>query len=88
MPDLPANSSSAPAAADPWESDTLLREARAKAQRLIDSLMAQSRDMDRFAATLAPDRVEAGRRAFADAIESTRLTLAGIDRALELSRSD
>ena len=60
----------------------LLRDARAKAERLIAGLVAQAQDLDRFAHQLAPDKLAQGQRAFASAIESARRTLDGIDQAL------
>jgi hypothetical protein len=64
----------------------LLGDAKSKAQKLIDQLVAQQQDLDRFASTrqivLAPDKLAAGQQAFARAIESTRRTLEGIDKAL------
>ena len=66
--------------------EQLLRDARAKAERLVADLVAQQRDLDRFASrpqvVLAPEKVAQGRAAFEDAIESARRTVAGIDRAL------
>ena len=60
----------------------LLRDARAKAAKLMANLIAQRDDLARFAAQIAPDKRDAGQRAFANAIESTRRTLEGIDQAL------
>jgi hypothetical protein len=64
----------------------LLRDAQSKARRLIDQLVAQQQDLDRFASSqqvvLAPEKLAAGQKAFARAIESTRRTVEGIDRAL------
>jgi hypothetical protein len=65
----------------------LLRDARAKAQKLIAQLLAQQEDLDRFSSqqqiVLSPEQLAQGKQAFAQAIESTRKTLQGIDAALE-----
>ncbi|HEY7119834.1 MAG TPA: hypothetical protein VH475_24805 [Tepidisphaeraceae bacterium] len=66
----------------PSEDDQLLRDARAKAQKLLAGLIAQCHDLDRFAGQLAPDRLAQGQQAFANAIDSARRTLDGIDQAL------
>jgi hypothetical protein len=63
----------------------LLRDARAKAERLVAGLLAQSRDMDRFADRLAPEKLAEGRAAFARAIESARRTVEQIDLALRVA---
>ena len=60
----------------------LLRDARAKAEKLIAGLVAQSQDLDRFARQLAPDKLARGHQAFADAIDSARRTLDHLDQAL------
>ena len=60
----------------------LLRDARAKAEKLIAGLVAQAQDLDRFARSLAPDKLARGHQAFADAIASARQTLDNIDQAL------
>jgi ABC-type transporter Mla subunit MlaD len=67
----------------PSSDDTqLLTDARAKAKNLLDALIAQRQDLDRFADHLAPDKLAQGRQAFANAIESARQALDGIDQAL------
>jgi hypothetical protein len=66
----------------PADESQLLRDARAKAERLMANLIAQRDDLARFAAQIDPDKHVAGQRAFANAIESTRKTLEGIDQAL------
>jgi ABC-type transporter Mla subunit MlaD len=60
----------------------LLRDARAKAEKLLAGLVAQSSDLDRFARQVAPDKIARGHQAFADAIASARRTLDNIDQAL------
>jgi ABC-type transporter Mla subunit MlaD len=60
----------------------LVRDARAKAEKVIAGLVAQAQDLDRFARQLAPDKLARGRQAFADAIASARRTLQGIDDAI------
>jgi hypothetical protein len=65
----------------------LLRDARAKAAKLMANLIAQRDDLARFEPQIAPDKRAAGQRAFANAIESTRKTLEGIDQALRLATS-
>jgi hypothetical protein len=64
----------------------LLRDARAKAEKLVTDLVAQQQDLDRFATgrqiAIAPDRLAPGRQAIARAIDSTRRTIEGIDQAL------
>jgi hypothetical protein len=62
--------------------DQLLRDAKAKAEKLIASLIAQRDDLDRFTGHIAPEKIAQGRKAFADAIGSTRKTLDGIEKAL------
>ena len=61
----------------------VLRDARAKAAKLFADLTARSRDLDRFAGQLAPEKIEPGRRAFADAVESTRTVIERLDAALK-----
>lgn len=61
--------------------------AKAKAEKLIATLIAQSTDLDRFASQLAPEKLDTGRRAFADAIGSTQKTLAQIEQALSTGSS-
>jgi hypothetical protein len=70
------------ASADPSHDAQLLRDARAKAEKLLAGLVAQAQDLDRFARQLAPDKLAQGREAFANAIASARRTLDGIDQAL------
>src|SRR5687767_12445060 len=65
----------------------LLRDARAKAEKLIAGLVAQAQDLDRFARQIAPDKLAQGQQAFASAIESARRTLDGIDQALAVTPS-
>ncbi|MDB5320539.1 MAG: hypothetical protein JWN40_2170 [Phycisphaerales bacterium] len=65
----------------------LLRDARAKAARLMANLIAQRDDLARFAPQIAPDKRAQGQLAFANAIESTRKTLEGIDQALRHTTS-
>ena len=65
----------------------LLRDARAKAEKLIAGLVAQAQDLDRFARQLDPDKLAQGQQAFACAIESARRTLDGIDQALAVTTS-
>jgi hypothetical protein len=59
-----------------------LRDARAKAEKVIAGLVAQAQDLDRFARQLAPDKLARGHQAFADAIASARRTLDRLDHAL------
>jgi hypothetical protein len=63
----------------------LLRDARAKANKLLEGMIAQSLDLERStgAAQLASDRRAAGEAAFARAIEATRKTIEQLDRALK-----
>jgi ABC-type transporter Mla subunit MlaD len=67
---------------DPSPDAQLLRDARAKAEKLLAGLVAQSHDLDRFARQLAPDKLARGHQAFAEAIDSARRTLDNIDQAL------
>ncbi len=60
----------------------LLRDAQAKAQKLMDRLIAQRDDLGRSGLSLAPDRLARGKAAFAEAIQSTQKTLHGIEHAL------
>jgi uncharacterized protein YukE len=66
----------------PFDEDALLREAKAKAEKLIADLISQRDNLDRFAPRLAPEKFVRGQAAFASAIESTRRTLEGIEQAL------
>ena len=68
------------------DQDRLLRDAKAKAEKLIASLIAQQDDLDRFAAHVDPDKFAQGKKAFAEAIGSTRKTLDGIENALRTRR--
>jgi len=65
----------------------LLRQARAKASKLLDNLIAQRDDLERAALRLASDQQELGRQAFESAIASARRTLEGIDGALRCATS-
>ncbi len=65
-----------------FDDEALLRDAKAKAEKLMADLIAQRDNLDRFAPQLAPEKLVRGQAAFANAIESTRRTLAGIDQAL------
>jgi ABC-type transporter Mla subunit MlaD len=65
-----------------WEKEKLLREAKAKAEKIIASLIAQQQDLDRFATQIAPEKLAQGQKAFADAIGSTVKTVHEIDQAL------
>jgi len=71
--------------ADPSPDAQLLRDARAKAEKLLAGLLAQAQDLDRFARQVAPDKLAGGREAFANAIASARRTVDGLDRALAAS---
>jgi hypothetical protein len=71
----------------PTPESQLLRDARAKAVALMNNLIAQRDDLARFAPQIAPDKQAAGQQAFANAIESTRRALEGIDQALSLTAS-
>ena len=66
--------------------EQLLRDARAKAQKLVTDLVAQQQDLDRFASgrqiAIAPDKLAPGQQAMARAIDSARRTIEGIDQAL------
>ena len=68
----------------------LLRDARAKAQKLLAQLLAQQEDLARHASgprvALAPEKLASGQQAFDRAIESTRRTLRHIDEALQTAR--
>jgi hypothetical protein len=66
----------------PRDEEKLLRDAKATAERLMAGLIAQSRDLDRFAGQIAPDKFAEGQQAFSHAIESTRKTLEGIEVVL------
>jgi ABC-type transporter Mla subunit MlaD len=74
---------------DPWNEEQLLRDAKAKAERLIADLTAQLDDLERFPGqiSLAPEKLAQGRQAFANAIRSARDTLENIDHALNLARA-
>jgi hypothetical protein len=65
-----------------WDEENLLRQAKAKAEKLIASLIAQQQDLDRFATQIGQDKLAQGQKAFADAIGSAQKTLEGIDKAL------
>ena len=60
-----------------------LRDAQAKAQRLMDRLIAQRDDLERSGLALAPDKLALGKTAFAEAIRSTQKTLQEIEHALQ-----
>jgi hypothetical protein len=71
------------------DEEQLLRDARAKAKRLLDGMIAQSIDLERSAGTqLAPDRRAAGAAAFARAIDATRKTIEQLDLALGQASAD
>lgn len=65
----------------------LLRDAKAKAQRLLEGLLAQRQDLDRqpVHVQLDPAKLALGRDAFARAIDAARHTLHSIDAALKLA---
>jgi hypothetical protein len=65
-----------------WDDNQLLRDAKAKAEKLLASLIAQRDDLDRSAGKIAADQLARGRSVFTDAIGSTRKTLEQIDHAL------
>jgi len=65
-----------------WDKEKLLREAKAKVEKLVASLIAQQQDLDRFATQIAPDKLAQGQKAFDDAIGSTLKTVHEIDQAL------
>jgi hypothetical protein len=67
----------------PDDEEQVLRDARAKAARLFDDLTARARDLEHFAGRRAPEAFEPGRRAFADAIGSTRAVIDRLDAALK-----
>jgi hypothetical protein len=66
----------------PFDEEALLRDAKAKAEKLMADLIAQRDNLDQFAPRIAPDKLVRGQAAFASAIESTRKTLEGIEQAL------
>jgi hypothetical protein len=66
----------------PIDETQLLRDARSKAERLMVNLIAQRDDLERFAPQIDPDKRALGQQAFANAIDSIRKTLDGIDQAL------
>jgi hypothetical protein len=61
----------------------LLRDAQAKAQKLMDRLIAQRDDLERSGLALAPEKLARGKAVFAEAIQSTRKTLQEIEHALQ-----
>ena len=67
-----------------------LLNARAKAQQLLDNLVAQQNDFEAFASrkqvVVAPEKLAAGRQALARAIETTRRTVEQIDQASHTAR--
>ena len=67
---------------DPMDEAQLLRLAREKATKLLESLIAQRDDLERVPLQTAPDPWELGRKAFENAIASARRTLQGIDDAI------
>jgi hypothetical protein len=67
---------------DPMDEAQLLRLAREKATKLLESLIAQRDDLERVPLQTAPDQWELGRKAFENAIDSARRTLQGIDDAI------
>jgi len=67
---------------DPMDEAGLLRLAREKASKLLESLIAQRDDLERVPLQSAPDQWELGRKAFENAIASARRTLQGIDDAI------
>jgi hypothetical protein len=67
---------------DPMDEAQLLRLAREKASKLLESLIAQRDDLERVPLQTAPDQWELGRKAFENAIASARRTLQGIDDAI------
>lgn len=68
---------------DRWNDQELLREAKAKAQKLMASLIEQSQDLDRFVGQMAPEKLAEGQQAFEHAIRSARRALQQIDLALQ-----
>ena len=67
---------------DPMDEAQLLRLAREKATKLLESLITQRDDLERVPLQSAPDQWELGRKAFENAIASARRTLQGIDDAI------
>jgi hypothetical protein len=67
-----------------------LLDAKARARQLLDNLVAQQQDLEMFASrkqvVLAPEKLAAGRRALASAVESTRQTVEQIDQASNTAR--
>jgi hypothetical protein len=68
---------------DSRDEQQLLRDAQAKAQKLVDRLIAQRDDLERSGVALAPDKLALGKAAFAEAIRSTQKTLEEIEPALQ-----
>ena len=67
---------------DPMDEAQLLRLAREKATKLLESLITQRDDLERVPLQTAPDQWALGRKAFENAIASARRTLQGIDDAI------
>jgi len=67
------------------DEEQLLRDARAKAEKLMANLIAQRDDLIKFAPQIAPDKLQQGQTAFANAIESTGKMLHNLDQALRLA---
>ena len=82
MPFLIGDYNSPPMSDPDWDDNQLLRDAKAKAQKLLASLIAQHDDLDGSAGQIAADQLARGRSVFADAIGSTRKTLEQIEQAL------
>ena len=68
--------------ADRW---AMLKEAQAKAHRLVESLLAQQRQIEANPARLAAAVPLDGRKAFDQAVASARRAAAAIDEAVALA---
>ncbi|HYE21331.1 MAG TPA: hypothetical protein VEA69_22990 [Tepidisphaeraceae bacterium] len=66
----------------PFDDAALLRQARAKAAALLETLRARSADLARHDATLSPDRLANTRQAFDRAIHSAQRTLDELTQAV------
>jgi hypothetical protein len=66
----------------------MLKDARAKAERLLAELIKQSAEVEANPPDLPPDRLQQGRHAMQKAIESATRMLKGIDDAQKISAID
>ena len=63
----------------------MIKEAQAKAHRLVESLLAQERQMEANPPRLAAQKLAVGREKFARAVASARRAATAIDEAVAMA---